>query len=275
MNEAVKIDADAAETRLIQTAVKNGVLTIELTDPPAHSLSMAMIGKIHAELDRAAADKDISVVVICSSGKIFCAGHNLKEMQGHSSDSDGGKAFLDDLFEKCSAMMMAISEHPKPVIAVVDGIATAAGCQLVASCDLAICTDRSTFCTPGVNLGGFCSTPMVALSRNVSRKHAMEMLLTGEMIEAQTARDFGLVNRVVPADYLEQVVTKYAETIATKSSSAIARGKRAFYKQLDMPLAEAYSFASRVMVDGFMTPDSDEGIAAFLEKREPKFTDEI
>ncbi|PHP66933.1 enoyl-CoA hydratase [Zhengella mangrovi] len=267
--------ATKAAPELIRTHRAGKVLTIELDNPPAHSLSSTVIAKLHATLDEARLDRGVNVIVLAASGKIFCAGHDLKEMKAHrTSDDDGGRLFLETLFHACSAMMKAVVRHPKPIIAKVDGIATAAGCQLVASCDLAIASDRSTFCTPGVNLGGFCSTPMVALSRNIGRKHAMEMLLTGEMIDAQAARDFGLVNRVVPADYLDQVVDKYAAAIASKSPVAIARGKQAFYEQADMRLSEAYDYANRVMVDGFMTHDSDEGLAAFFEKREAEWKGE-
>ncbi len=267
---ALETENDAA----FSADLENGVLTITFSAPPAHPLSLDTIGLLRAELNRAAEDRLVKVIVLASSGKIFCSGHDLVEMRTHRQDDDGGKAFLDKLFDECSQLMQAIVGHPKPIIAAVDGIATAAGCQLVASCDLAIASERARFCTPGVNLGGFCSTPMVALSRNLKPKHAMEMLLTGEMIDAQTARDFGLINRVVPPEYLNQIVKKYAETIASKSTAAIARGKRAFYRQLDMPLAEAYEFSSKVMVDGFLTKDADEGISAFFDKRDPVWSDE-
>ncbi len=265
------VTLEAAEQAPFTAEQAEGVLTIGFSAPPAHPLSSRTIGLLREELERAADDRRVKVIVLSSAGKIFCSGHDLKEMQAHRRDEDGGKAFLDQLFDDCSELMKAIVNHPNPVIAAVDGVATAAGCQLVASCDLAIASERAQFCTPGVNLGGFCSTPMVALSRNLSPKHAMEMLLTGEMIDAQTARDFGLANRVVPPEYLDQVVRKYAETIASKSASAIALGKRAFYKQLDMSLAEAYAYSTRVMVDGFMTRDADEGVSAFFDKRSPKW----
>ncbi len=272
MNEhARNLSADETGS-LIEMHLENGVLTLQLADPPAHTLSVAMITQLHEALNDAASNRDVSVVVIASSGKIFCAGHDFKGISDHVDDDDGGRAYLEDLFKRSCSMMAAITQNPKPVIAAVDGIATAAGCQMVASCDLAIATENAQFCTPGVNVGSFCATPMVALSRSIAPKHAMEMLLTGEMIDAQTAREFGLVNRVVPQDYLAQTVTKYAETIASKSSVAIALGKPAFYKQLEMPLKEAYAYSSDVMVEGFLTPDSNEGVSAFLEKREPKFT---
>ena len=274
MADVVARAGGQAGTDLLKGGRKGAVLTIELANPPAHSLSTVVIDRLHRALEEARADKSVNVVVLASSGKIFCAGHDLKEMKAHRNDADGGRVFYEELFRRCSEMMKAIVRLPKPVIAKVDGIATAAGCQLVASCDLAIASEDAKFCTPGVNLGGFCSTPMVALSRNVSRKHAMEMLLTGEMIDASAAREFGLVNRVVPRDYLDQVVEKYAGMIASKSPVAIARGKRAFYEQADMRLSEAYDHANAVMVDGFMTRDSGEGLDAFFAKREPKWTGE-
>ena len=274
MAEIVALDLEESSTGLVATDLQDGVLTVTLSNPPAHALSMEMIATLHRTLDAARSDNAVRVLVLASSGKIFCAGHDLKEMAAHRADPDGGRAFLEDLFRRCSELMKAIVRLPKPVIARVDGIATAAGCQLVASCDLAIASEAARFCTPGVNLGGFCSTPMVALSRNVSRKHAMEMLLTGEMIDAQTARDFGLVNRVVPPEYLDQVTAKYAAAIASKSPAAVALGKRAFHEQADMRLSEAYDYASAVMVEGFMTRDSDEGIDAFVSKRKPEWKGE-
>lgn len=256
------------------TGIENGVLRIEFSSPPAHPLSMQTITLLRGELERAREDRRVSVIVFASSGKVFCSGHDLKEMSAHQSDADNGQAYLDDLFTNCSEMMKAVVDHPKPVIAAVDGVATAAGCQLVASCDLAIASEQAKFGTPGVNIGGFCSTPMVALSRAVHPKHAMEMLLTGELIDAQAAREIGLVNRVVPPEYLNQVVSKYTETIVSKSTSAIALGKRAFYKQLDMPLAEAYAYSTEVMVEGFVSRHGKEGVSAFLEKRDPEWPED-
>lgn len=264
----------AAEDLPFTRAISEGVLTITLNRPPAHSLSMAMIAALRQEFDRARLDRRVKVIVIASNGKVFSAGHDLKEMKAHRNDTDGGRAYLEELFRSCAEMMKAITRHKKPVIAAVDGIATAAGCQLVASCDLAFASERATFATPGVSIGGFCSTPMVALSRNVSPKHAMEMLLTGEMIDARRAQEIGLVNRVVPAEELNQVVRHFTQTIVSKSASAIARGKQAFYAQLDMSLAQAYDFTTGVMVEGFMTPDADEGLDAFISKRHPNWTDE-
>ena len=254
----------------IEVASDGAVLRLTLSRPPANALSIGLMDVLQAELDRARDSAETHVIVIAgASQKVFCAGHDLKEMTAHRADADGGRAFFELTMAKCSALMQSIVTHPKPVIAAVDGLATAAGLQLVASCDLAIASNQATFCTPGVNIGLFCSTPMVALSRNVSRKQAMEMLLTGETIDASTAREFGLVNRVVPREYLNQVVSRYAQTIAAKSAWTLKTGKEAFYRQFDMPLGEAYEYASRVMVENMMAADAEEGIGAFIEKRAP------
>ena len=250
-----------------------GVRRIELACPPANALSRAMIASLQAAFDAARDDAGVRVIVLAASpGKVFCAGHDLKEMTAHRADADRGRAFYEKTMAECATLMQTIVRHPKPVIAEVDGIATAAGCQLVASCDLAIASDRASFATPGVNIGLFCSTPMVALSRNLSRKHAMEMLLTGETIDAAQARDFGLVNRVVPPEYLNQIVGKYTQTIASKSPLTLKIGKEAFYEQADMGLSQAYDYASQVMVENMLARDAEEGIGAFIEKREPNWT---
>jgi len=258
----------------VTAELEAGVLRLTLGSPPANALSLATIAALQAGVDRARDDNAVRVVVIAASGKVFCAGHDLKEMTAHRKDADRGRAFFERTMAACSALMQAIVRCPKPVIAEVDGVATAAGCQLVASCDLAIATDHASFATPGVNIGLFCSTPMVALSRNVSRKQAMEMLLTGEKIDAATARDFGLVNRVVPREYLQQVVNKYAQTIASKSPLTLKIGKEAFYVQAEMGLAEAYDYTARMMVENMMSRDAEEGICAFIERRDPKWTGE-
>lgn len=248
-----------------------GVLRLSMNRAPANALSIAMMTALKAEIDAAAADDNVRVIVLAAAeaGRIFSAGHDLKELDSHRADDDKGAAFFQKTFALCADLMLAIVNNPKPVIAEIDGLATAAGCQLVATCDLAICTDTSTFCTPGVNIGLFCSTPMVALTRAAHRKQAMEMLLTGETIDASTAKEFGLVNRIVPRQYLNQVVQKYAQTIAQKPKTTITRGKRAFYEQADMPLADAYSHTAQVMVDNMLHGESCEGITAFLEKRMP------
>jgi enoyl-CoA hydratase/carnithine racemase len=250
----------------------NGILILTLANPPANALSMTTMEVLQGELDRARDDSSVHVVVIAAAGKLFCAGHDLKEMTVHRADPDKGKAYFEETFAACSRLMQSIVNLPKPVIAAVDGIATAAGCQLVACCDLAIASDRATFGVNGIDVGLFCTTPSVALSRNISRKQAMEMLLTGEMIDAKTARDFGLVNRVVPPEYLNQVVNKYAETIAAKSPTAVRMGKKGFYEQAGLGLAEAYQSASSVMVENMLARDAEEGIAAFIGKRKPVWT---
>jgi len=259
---------------LVSVEQTGGTLRVTLANPPANALSLAMMATLKAEIERAGDDRSVRVVVLAASGKVFCAGHDLKELTAHRSDADRGRAFFERTFEECSALMQAIVNSPKPVIAEVDGLATAAGLQLVASCDLAIATQDSAFCTPGVNIGLFCSTPMVALSRNVSRKQAMEMLLTGETIDAATAKEFGLVNRVVPREYLNQIVTKYAQTIASKSSLTVRIGKEAFYAQAEMGLSEAYDYAARVMTENMLARDAEEGIGAFIDKRKPEWKGE-
>jgi enoyl-CoA hydratase/carnithine racemase len=235
---------------------------------------MEAMGVLQDELDHARDDRSVRVVVVAAAGKLFCAGHDLKQMTHHRADADEGKAYFEETFATCSRLMQSIVSLPKAVIAAVDGIATAAGCQLVACCDLAIASDRATFGVNGIDVGLFCTTPSVALSRNISRKHAMEMLLTGEMIDAATAREFGLVNRVVPPEYLNQVVNKYAETIAAKSPAAVRMGKKGFYEQAGLGLADAYDSASRIMVENMLAHDAEEGIAAFIGKRKPQWTGE-
>lgn len=262
------------DTQPLAVTRKDNVLRLTLNNPPANILSIGMIRLLMEALDAAGADPAVHVVIIASSGNVFSAGHDLKEMTAHRTDEDGGRAFFEETFRLFADLMLKITHLPKPVIAEIDGLATAAGCQLVASCDLAICTDTSTFCTPGVNIGLFCSTPMVAVSRAAHRKQAMEMLLTGETIDASTAKDFGLVNRIVPKQYLTQVVDKYADVIASKSPLTQRIGKEAFYAQIDMPVADAYDHAVRVMTDNMMTADAREGIGAFIEKRPAVWTGE-
>ncbi|MGB3390118.1 MAG: enoyl-CoA hydratase [Pseudaminobacter sp.] len=258
----------------VTTALSEGVLRIRLSNPPANALSLAVLAALQQEFDRARDDQAVRVIILSAAGKVFSAGHDLKEISAHRGEADRGRAFFERVMDDCARLMQTIIRHPKPVIAEIDGLATAAGLQLVASCDLAICTQESTFCTPGVNIGLFCSTPMVALSRNASRKQAMEMLLTGETIDATTAREFGLVNRVVPREYLNQVVNKYAQTIASKSPLTLKIGKEAFYAQIEMGLKQAYEYASRVMVENMLARDAAEGIGAFMEKRDPQWKGE-
>lgn len=246
-------------------------LRVTLAAPPANALSIQMMTELRAAIDLGAGDPNIAVLCIDAPGKVFSAGHDLKEMTARRSDEDGGRAFYERTMGMCADLMTAIVRCPKPVIAVVEGLATAAGCQLVASCDLAICTDKAEFATPGVNIGLFCSTPMVALSRNVGRKQAMEMLLTGERVDAGQAKAFGLVNRVVPAEYLSVVVDKYLAEIASKPPRVLRVGKEAFYRQAEMGLDEAYAYTASVMVENMMAADAEEGIGAFIAKREPQW----
>jgi len=236
-----------------------------------NALSVGLMAALQGALDDAAKDKAVRVVIIAAQGPAFSSGHDLKEMTARRADADKGKAFFAALFAQCSALMQAIVRHPKPVIAQVHGIATAAGCQLVASCDLAVASSVARFATPGVNIGLFCSTPMVALSRNVSRKHAMEMLLTGEMIAADEARRIGLINRVVAPEALEAETMKLAELVASKPHGTLKIGKEAFYRQVEMPLSEAYGYASQVMTMNMLAAEAEEGIGAFVEKRAPKW----
>ncbi|RDJ13821.1 enoyl-CoA hydratase [Rhizobium grahamii] len=277
MAEVVSFRKDpskAGEGALVIPQLSDGVLRLTLNNPPANALSIAVMETLIGELQSAAEDAAVRVVIIASTGNVFSAGHDLKELTAHRADEDNGEAFFEETFALAADLMLEITRLPKPVIAEIDGLATAAGCQLVASCDLAICTDTATFCTPGVNIGLFCSTPMVAVSRAARRKQAMEMLLTGETVDASTAKDFGLVNRIVPKQYLTQVVNKYASVIASKSPLILKIGKEAFYRQLEMPVEEAYSYAAQVMVDNMLTADAEEGIGAFLSKRMPQWTGE-
>jgi len=277
MAEVVSFRKDQAgkgEAEPLSLARKDAVLRLTLNSPPGNVLSIDLMRALIGALDAAEVDDDVRVVVLAATGNVFCAGHDLKEMTARRSDPDGGRAFFEETFRLAAALMLKIVHLPKPVIAEVDGLATAAGCQLVASCDLAMCTDTATFCTPGVNIGLFCSTPMVAVSRAAHRKQAMEMLLTGETIDASTAKDFGLVNRIVPKQYLTQVVDKYASVIASKSPLVLKMGKAAFYNQVHMPLEQAYDYARGVMVENMMTADAAEGIGAFLDKRHPIWTGE-
>jgi len=238
-----------------------------------NSLSEALIAALSAMLAALASDARVRVVVLAANGPAFSAGHDMKEMTARRADADRGRAYFRQLMDACSAMMQAIVQLPKPVITCVHGPASAAGCQLVASCDLAVASDAAKFATPGVNIGLFCSTPMVALARNVARKHAMEMLLTGDMIDAREAQRIGLVNRVVPAGSERDAALALARQIAAKSALTVKIGKEAFYRQLEMSLAEAYRYASDVMVENMLARDAEEGIGAFIEKRPPSWED--
>lgn len=254
---------------MVGVARRGGVLRLTLDNPPANLLSIAVMGELQAQLDAARDDSTVRVVVIAAAGKLFSAGHDLKEMTAHRADADRGEAFFERTFAVCVRLMQTIVELPKPVIAEVDGIATAAGCQLVASCDLAVASAHARFGVNGIDVGLFCATPAVALTRAVSRKRAMDMLLTGDMIDAATALDFGLVNRVVPRDRLGEVVDDYGARIAAKSPAAVRLGKAAVRRQAGLGLAEAYVLTSRAMVENMLAGDAEEGISAFLEKRQP------
>jgi enoyl-CoA hydratase/carnithine racemase len=250
------------------------ISVLTLNRPAArNSLSEAMIGELHAALDDIRDDKNVRAVVIAANGPAFSAGHDMKELTARRSDADRGRAYFAEIMNACSAMMQAIVHLPKPVVAAVQGIATAAGCQLVASCDLAVASEAAEFATPGVDIGLFCSTPMVALTRNIPRKQAMEMLLTGEPVSADRARDLGLVNRVVAAGTERDAAIELAQQIALQSAYTVEVGKAAFYRQAEMSVADAYRYAAEVMTENMMARDAEEGIGAFIEKREPKWQD--
>jgi enoyl-CoA hydratase/carnithine racemase len=256
----------------------DGILRLTLNAPTSrNALSEAMMAALATALDDAAGNDAVRVIVIAANGPVFCAGHNLKEMTAARSApenaTDRGRAYFTRVLNQCSSLMASIPAHPKPVIAEVTGTATAAGCQLVASCDLAIAAEGAQFATPGVHIGLFCSTPMVALSRKVAAKHAMEMLLTGDPCPAPRAAEIGLINRAVPDEELTQTVMEMARRIASKSTATVAFGKPAFYRQAERPLVEAYEYAAAVMVDNMLANDAAEGIAAFIEKRPPRWTD--
>ena len=249
------------------------ILRLTIQNPPANVLSIEVMESLEAELEAARHDEEVRVIILVAEGKLFCAGHDLKEMTSHRADADRGKDFFEQTFALCSRLMQSIVNHPRPIIAEVNGIATAAGCQLVASCDLAVASDQAKFGVNGIDVGLFCATPAVAMTRNVGLKHAMEMLLTGEMIDAATAYAFGLVNRVVPRGSLREVVNDLAGTIAAKSPVAVKIGKKAVYEQTGLALAEAYERASRVMVENMLAADAEEGIGAFFERRRPSWSE--
>jgi enoyl-CoA hydratase/carnithine racemase len=247
-----------------------GILVLTLARPEArNSLSRAMIAALQGAMDEASTDAGVRSVVIAANGPAFCAGHDLREITAHRTDPDGGRAFTEALMQASATLMRAILRCPRPVIAAVEGVATAAGCQLVATCDLAVASQTARFATPGVDIGVFCSTPMVALSRNVPRKRAMEMLLLGEMLGADEAATYGLVNRVVPAGAALDEALGLARAVASKPPVTLAIGKEAFYRQIEMSLAEAYDYAAGVMVENMLHAECKEGVGAFLEKRAP------
>jgi enoyl-CoA hydratase/carnithine racemase len=259
-----------AKAQILLREDADGIATLTLNRPEARNpLSEAMLAALAETLAAIANDRSIRAVVLAAAGPVFSAGHDLKEMSARRADPDRGRAYFADILGRCSGVMQQITALPQPVIAAVEGTATAAGCQLVASCDLAVAGEAARFCTPGVHIGLFCSTPMVALSRNLSAKHAMEMLLLGEMVPAQEAARMGLVNRVVPAGEALDEARRLAAVIASKSAATVKVGKRAFYEQREMGLKAAYDHASAVMVENMLARDAEEGIGAFMEKRQP------
>ena len=265
--------SEATAPVLVRERVKD-IAVLVLNRPQArNSLSEALLAELSAAFADIAHDKTVRAVVLAANGPAFCAGHDLKELTARRSDADGGRSYFRHIMTTCSAMMQQIVNLPQPVIAAVQGVASAAGCQLVASCDLAVASAGAKFATPGVDIGLFCSTPMVALSRNVARKHAMEMLLTGEIVEAEQATRIGLINRVVPPGEERTSAIALAKKIAAKSSYVLKIGKQAFYRQAELGLADAYHYASEVMTENMMARDAEEGICAFIEKRDPTWKD--
>jgi enoyl-CoA hydratase/carnithine racemase len=261
--ETTITDPTVADQAILLREDKQGITTLTLNRPRQYNaLSEAMLARLQTELNALAEDNSIRVVVLAATGKAFCAGHDLKEMRAQPDQNH-----YTALFKRCSRMMLTLNRLPQPVIAKVQGLATAAGCQLVAACDLAVAADTARFATSGINVGLFCATPGVAVSRNLSRKQALEMLLTGEFIDAQTALEWGLVNRVAPAEELDAAVQALAQAILSKSSVAVSIGKQMFYKQLEMGIEEAYLYASEVMACNMMVEDAAEGIDAFIQKR--------
>jgi enoyl-CoA hydratase/carnithine racemase len=259
-----------AATELFKREDNDGVLTLTLSTPKnLNALSLDMLEALIAEFDALATDDQARVIVLTGVGPALSAGHDLKEMQAHRNDCDRGRAYYVELFARCSALMQAIVALPKPVIAAIEGVATAAGCQLVAACDLAVAGEKARFGLSGVNFGLFCTTPLVAVGRSISRKRAMEMAMTGRLYSAAEAEHFGLINRVVPGGHALEEAQALAKTIAQQSAPTLAIGKRAFYDQIERPLDEAYSVASVAMIDNLAEPDCVEGMSAFLEKRRP------
>jgi enoyl-CoA hydratase/carnithine racemase len=275
MNTPLPADAVATAEPILLREDLNGIAVLTFNRPQArNTLSDAMIAALAEALGLIARDRAVRAVVLAAKGPAFCAGHDLKEMTAHRADPDRGRAYFLDLFERCAAMMQAIVRLPQPVIASIHATATAAGCQLVASCDLAVAAKTAHFGVNGINVGLFCSTPMVALSRNLAPKHAMEMLLTGDMISAEDAFRMGLVNRIVEPGHEGEAALALARKIADKSGRAIKIGKEAFYRQIELGLPEAYRYAGQVMVENMLARDAEEGIRAFVEKRAPRWEDQ-
>lgn len=258
------------KTEMLERHDTNGIVHLRMNAPERlNALSDGMLAALQDQIDQLKNDPSARVVILSGAGKVFCAGHDLKEMQAGRDSADQGRAYFQDLFQRCARVMTGLQRIPQPVIAQVHGIATAAGCQLVASCDMAIAEENTRFGVNGVNIGLFCSTPMVALSRNIPRKRAFEMLTTGDFIRAPEAAELGLINRAVPMDQLEQETHALAQKVTSKLGSAVSIGKTAFYEQLPLPLQQAYAYTGDVMVENMLWRDTDEGIAAFLEKRDP------
>jgi len=258
-----------------QELSRDGILRLTMNDKKRrNALSEEMMAGLSESINQASTNNEVRVIVIAANGPAFCSGHDLKQMSAERNNADNGHQYFSEVFSMCSALMQLITNNPKPVIAEVSGIAAAAGCQLVACCDLAIASKSARFVTPGVNIGLFCSTPMVALSRNVSNKAAMEMLLTGEMVDSEKAEHIGLLNRVVEDSNLTESTTTMAQVIASKSRMTVKTGKQAFYRQKEMSLADAYDYASSIMVENMLKIDAKEGIDAFIDKRQPKWKDE-
>ncbi|MFL2786599.1 MAG: enoyl-CoA hydratase [Paracoccaceae bacterium] len=257
---------------LLERHDTNAIAHLKMNAPEKlNALSEEMLSALQSQFDSLQNDHHIRAVILSGAGKAFCAGHDLKEMTAGRQAEDGGKAYFTELFQKCARMMTSIQKLPQPVIAQVHGIATAAGCQLVASCDMAVAADNTRFGVNGVNIGLFCSTPMVALSRNIPRKQAFEMLTTGQFINAERARELGLVNRIASEDGLQDATDELAETVASKLAVAVKIGKEAFYNQLQMPLSDAYDYTGSVMAENMLFRDTEEGISAFIEKRDPNW----
>jgi enoyl-CoA hydratase/carnithine racemase len=272
MNDETRF-GETAEAEVLRTD-SSGIATLTLNRPAQrNALSLALIDALRASFDAIAADRQVRAVVLTANGSVFSSGHDLKELTAHRADADHGRAFYAETMRRCASLMQAIVALPQPVIAAVEGTATAAGCQLVATCDLAVAGAGARFATPGVDIGLFCSTPMVALTRNVAPKHAMEFLLLGEMADAETAYRIGLVNRVVEAEGALAAAQALAQKIAAKSTHVVAIGKKAFYAQREMSLADAYDYSNGVMVQNMLARDAEEGIGAFVDKRTPKWRD--
>ena len=259
---------------LKSSITSDGILRLVLSNPDNHNvLSEEMMSNMQSSLDESIKTKQVRVIIISAEGPTFSAGHDLKELTKERQNSDKGKSYYKKIMTKCSNLMQSIVNNPKPVIAEINGTATAAGCQLVASCDLAYASDKSKFATPGVNIGLFCSTPMVAVSRNISNKHSMEMLLGGDLISADKAEKIGLINKSMNESILKEQTLNIAQKISKKSALTLKIGKEAFYKQINMNLSDAYDYSSNVMVENMLKLDAEEGIDAFINKRKPNWQD--